>query len=949
MNALDIKPGKLVQLRHRKWIVLPTSDPDLLRIKPLGGAEEETTAIYLPFAFANEEVKEYYFPRPELEDLGDLQSAQLLYDAVRLSFRDAAGPFRSIARFNFAPRAYQMVPLIMALREDDPVRLFIADDVGIGKTIESLMIVRELMARGTIKRFAVVCLPHLCEQWQEELRTKFGIEAVIIRSSTAASLDRKTPGDLTAFKHYDAQIVSIDYVKSDRRVDSFVQDCPELVIVDEAHTASHGSGKGRQQRHQLLKRIGEKEGQHLILLSATPHSGKPDEFQSLLGLLKPEFADFQLGEGKASRSERYQLARHFVQRRRKDIQQWTGEKTKQTTHFPERRNFEVAYTLSPEHLQLQHDIMQLARSIATKDGERRRQKLNYWTALGLLRGVMSSPAMGRQMLGKRASKALSEEQLEAASSGKNPILDDDYGFEGDVGPIAFPTDTAPASAPKTMHALAERLRQIEENKLDFKVRQLRKLVKEWLKEGFHPIVYCRYIRTAEYVGKHLRTLRGVEVTVVTSKDPDEERQRKVAELGNHQQRVLVATDCMSEGINLQEHFTAVIHYDLPWNPNRLEQREGRVDRFGQRAEVVKTALLYGEDNPMDGIVLKVLLRKAREIKRAIGVSVPFPADNDSIMEAVTQAVLLGGAVPNLSQQLGLFERLPEVNAAEDKLDEAITAIESRERASQEIFAQHAVKIQEIDDDLAEAIRLIGDMESVEQFTVSAIKHLGGGIVRHGTGWKLFVKGIHTSLRQLFDGKDHMLVSFEMPTPDGYRFIARNHPLVDTLCQLLIAEAMEDKGTYRVSRASVVRTRAVAELTTVVLLRVRNVIESVDRGNQIVAEELILRGYAGEPPEDPDDWLSEDHCMELLRETATGEVAPAEKRQLLELAQDDLDDAKVTLDRLARGRAEHLIEAHNRFAKQTSGAGRKQTASYRPVEPILPMDIMGIYVFTPDLL
>ena len=376
LNAQELKPGKLVQLRHRKWIVLPTSDPDLLRIKPLGGAEEETTAVYLPFDFENEEVKEYYFPRPEADDLGDLHSAHLLYDAVRLSFRDAAGPFRSIARFNFAPRAYQMVPLIMALREDDPVRLFIADDVGIGKTIESLMIVQELLARGTIKRFAVVCLPHLCEQWQEELRTKFGIEAVIIRSSTAASLDRKTPGDLTAFKHYDAQIVSIDYVKSDRRVDSFVQDCPELIIVDEAHTASHGTGTGRQQRHQLLKRISQKRDQHLILLSATPHSGKADEFQSLLGLLKPEFAGFELSDGKASRSERYQLARHFVQRRRKDIDKWEQEIGGNTNNFPVRDTEEVSYTLSPDHLQLQYDIMQLARSIATDKSERRQQKLN---------------------------------------------------------------------------------------------------------------------------------------------------------------------------------------------------------------------------------------------------------------------------------------------------------------------------------------------------------------------------------------------------------------------------------------------------------------------------------------------------------------------------------------------------------------------------------------------
>lgn len=949
MNAQEIKPGKLVELRKRKWIVLPTDDKDLLRVKPLGGAEEEITSIYLPFAFKNEEFKEYYFPEPTEEDLGDLQSAQLLYDAVRLSFRDASGPFRSIAKFNFSPRAYQMVPLIMALRQNEAVRLFIADDVGIGKTVESLMIVQEMLSRGEIKRFAVVCLPHLCEQWQEELRQKFGIEAVIVRSSTAASLDRQTPGGAGgAFAYYDAQIVSIDYVKASRRIDAFVQNCPEMVIVDEVHTCSSGASKGRQQRHQLLKRISEKPGQHLLMLSATPHSGKPDEFQSLLGLLKPEFGDLNLEE--SSRSNNFTLAKHFVQRRRKDIQKW-GEGKDNETHFPERESIEVPYELSPDHLQLQYDIMDLARTIATSNSEKRHQKLNYWTALALLRGVMSSPAMGRGMLEKRAGKAMDDAELDDAVSGNNPILDDDYGFEGDVGPLHLSTNIAPASSPEKMLELAERLQKIQDNDLDYKVKELTKLVKKWLKEGFNPIIYCRYIRTAEYVGKALESLRGVAVAVVTSKDPDETRLAKVEALGEKAQRVLVATDCMSEGINLQRHFTAVIHYDLPWNPNRLEQREGRVDRFGQPATTVRTALLYGEDNPMDGIVLRVLLRKAREIKKAIGVSVPFPEGNDSIMEAVTQAVLLreGPRQPAV-RQMDLFMDMAEVQTAEAEVEAKYREIESREVASRAIFAQHAVKAQEVQHDLTEAVRLIGDMDSVASFTVRAILHLGGGIVQYKEGYKFFRLGAPFALQHLFGEKDkEMKISFETPTPDGYRYIARNHDLVDTLCQLLISEAMGEKNQYSVSRASVVRTTAVSKRTTVVLLRVRNVIESLATRTQIVAEELILRGFAGEPPEDPAAWLSEDDCMALLQSEATGEVPPGEKKQLMGYAREDLEDAAATLDNLARSRAVHLIDAHNRFSKQTTGSGRKTTASYEPVEPILPMDVMGVYVFTPDLL
>ena len=106
---------------------------------------------------------------------------------------------------------------------------------------------------------------------------------------------------------------------------------------------------------------------------------------------------------------------------------------------------------------------------------------------------------------------------------------------------------------------------------------------------------------------------------VTGALSDEERRLKVDELSASPQRLLVATDCLSEGINLQEHFNAVIHYDLPWNPNRLEQREGRVDRFGQMSPTIKAVLMFGRDNPVDGAVLDVLLRKARDIYHTLGV------------------------------------------------------------------------------------------------------------------------------------------------------------------------------------------------------------------------------------------------------------------------------------------------------------------------------------------
>src|SRR5512139_828960 len=161
------KPGTLIHARGREWVVLPESSDDLLMARPVGGLDEEITGI-LP---AVEPVESAAFQLPTRDDVGDFASGQLLREAARLSTRSAAGPFRSFARIAAEPRPYQLVPLMMALKLD-PVRLLIADDVGIGKTIEASLIARELLDRGEIKRVAVLCPPQLAEQWVGEMRAR---------------------------------------------------------------------------------------------------------------------------------------------------------------------------------------------------------------------------------------------------------------------------------------------------------------------------------------------------------------------------------------------------------------------------------------------------------------------------------------------------------------------------------------------------------------------------------------------------------------------------------------------------------------------------------------------------------------------------------------------------------------------------------------------------------
>jgi len=203
----------------------------------------------------------------------------------------------------------------------------IADDVGVGKTVEALLIVKELLERREIKSLAVLCPPHLCEQWQAEIKDKFQIDAVIIRTNTQTSLDRKiVNSDVSVFQHYPYQVVSIDYIKGENRYSVYANEAPDLVIVDEAHTCAQGAGatSSQQLRHRMVKALSQKPNQNLILMSATPHSGKEDEFRSLLGLLKPEFAEAEWdGEGKED--FRQTLAQHFIQRRRGNIVTWLDD------------------------------------------------------------------------------------------------------------------------------------------------------------------------------------------------------------------------------------------------------------------------------------------------------------------------------------------------------------------------------------------------------------------------------------------------------------------------------------------------------------------------------------------------------------------------------------------------------------------------------------------------
>ncbi len=162
--------GSIVRARGRDWIVLPSTAEDVLNLKPITGADGAAVGLFVPLE--GDGVKPASFPRPDPNVIGDPTAGRLLLDAARLLLRSSTAPFRCAGRPSFRPRPYQFLPLILALKLE-PVRLLIADDVGVGKTIEAGMIGREMLDRGIVRRMLVLCPSHLCDQWGRELSEKF--------------------------------------------------------------------------------------------------------------------------------------------------------------------------------------------------------------------------------------------------------------------------------------------------------------------------------------------------------------------------------------------------------------------------------------------------------------------------------------------------------------------------------------------------------------------------------------------------------------------------------------------------------------------------------------------------------------------------------------------------------------------------------------------------------
>jgi len=958
--------GTIVKCRNREWVLLPSDNPEVYLLRPLAGSPDEVVAIHkqltdlIGYDIPSERLTPASFPLPDPRDVKDARSCYLFWQASRLSLREGAAPFRSLGRISIRPRIYQFVPLLMALRLD-PIRIFIADDVGVGKTIEALLVARELWDRGEIKSFCVLCPPYLCEQWEKEIKEKFNLEPTVIRSGTISQLENKVPPDKTIYQHFLIQVISIDWVKSDKNKHLFLQYCPELVIVDEVHGAAEASNnKTQQQRHELLKEIACKTPErHMIFLTATPHSGIPEAFKSLLELLNPEFSNINLSE--LSERERDKLAKHFVQRTRKDIEKSWEEDER---IFPDRITGDETYELSPEYLDLFQKTYDFCFEIVSSaEGLiETRRRMRYWGALALLRCVMSSPKAAEVAFNTRLNRGEADEEINYERLVYEPTaeLPDD---ENPLPPIEDTIGTLNDSEKSKLAKLKKLASEILNTKKDKKLSRCVEIVTNLLKENYNPIIWCRYVATAEYLGEHLKNILGDKVQVVTlhGRIPDDERKAKIDDISPDGPRVLVATDCLSEGVNLQEKFTAVIHYDLPWNPNRLEQREGRVDRYGQKSPRVKAVRFYGKNNPVDGAIIRVLLDKAKEIRKTLGTYVPVPEENESLMMALINALFFKRKRTADVEQLELGLDIPEVVDFQNKW----TNDSIREKGNRSRFAQKAIKVEEVKKELELTDSILGDPETVKSFVLSMLERINIEYTKNDQIYSInLISADQNNIPELIkrnlprSKNKYWKISFISPTPAGAEYIGRNHPFVSVLAQYAMEEALRsspdsEQNHKLVSRCGAIRTNSVNRLTALLLLRVRYLIKIPEK-DPLLAEEVQVTGYY-KAQGGKIEWLTKEEALSLLEKATPDEnISLNEKKELISAALQDLGNWSA--ESADWGKNNSITEAilkqiNNRALELKDSQKRIRQAVHLKVrdlnvEPQLPPDLLGILVLQP---
>ena len=671
---------------------------------------------------------------------------RLLSEARRIQLAHLFDPLLAVHSSQIEPLPHQILAVYqeMLSQNRQPLRFLLADDPGAGKTIMAGLLIRELMIRGDLRRCMVVCPGALAEQWQDELREKFDLYFNI---ATRDSMEAAATGNW--FREQDLAICRLDKLSRDEDIQEKLKASDwDLIICDEAHkmSASYSGGEFKATKRYQLGRLLGGLTRHFLLMTATPHNGKNEDFQAFLALL-----DNDRFEGRQRDGVNVIDASDLIRRMTKEqLRRFDG-----TPLFPERIATTVGYDLSPLEDRLYTEVSDYVRNEfnrADKLGNDARKGTVGFALTILQRRLASSPEAiyrslkrRRERLEDRLHEAEMRRRAGATSNAVEPsyrvlsveeLADIDDGTETDfeheeealVDQATTAQTIAELQAEIAILADLEKLaQQVKASQTDRKWDELRNLLNE-NSSLHHPnghrrklVIFTEHRDTLTYLGGRLRALIGRDEAIVEihgSMGRDERRRAQESFTQDVQTEILLATDAAGEGINLQRAHL-MVNYDLPWNPNRLEQRFGRIHRIGQR-EVCHLWNMVAHKT-REGAVYQRLLEKLEEARKAL---------KGGVFDILGQ-LFQGQPLRDLLIEAVRYGDSPEIRA---RLLQRVDNLADRERC-RELIEERALihatldtsEIQRVREDWerAQARRL--QPHFIQTFFLAAFQHLGGSI------------------------------------------------------------------------------------------------------------------------------------------------------------------------------------------------------------------------------
>ncbi len=680
---------------------------------------------------------------------GDGQLFRLASEGHRIHLAYLFDPLLAVHTSLIEPLPHQITAVYGEMLPRQPLRFLLADDPGAGKTIMAGLLIKELLIRSDVQR-CLICAPgSLVEQWQDELALKFQLEFQIISRATIEASLTGNP-----FAENDLVIARLDQMARSEEVQAKLgQTDWDLVVCDEAHkmSASFFSGEVRETKRYRLGRLLGELARHLLLMTATPHNGKEEDFQLFMALLDGDRFEGRFRDG-VHTADTSDLMRRLV---KESLVKFDG-----TPLFPERRAYTVDYKLSDAEAGLYHGVTQYVSEEMNRadrlaaEGEGRRANQVGFALTSLQRRLASSPEAICQSLRRRRErleKRLREEKLQ--KRGEDAALAAEPDDLPDLSEEAL--DDLEDAPEEELHALEDQVmdrataaRTIHE--LELEIGALRRLEaqadevwrsgtdRKWeelsgllqnKEEMFDAhghrrklVIFSEHRDTVNYLTDKVQGLIGRHEAVVTIHGGlGREQRRKIQEefTQDRDVEILIATDAAGEGINLQRAHL-MVNYDLPWNPNRLEQRFGRIHRIGQTEVCHLWNLVAGETR--EGDVYGRLLTKLENEREALGGQVFDVLGNERLFDVPLRQLL---------KEAVRYGDQPEVKARlHQVIDHATDQQHLRELIEERALAHDtmsAAQVQTVRESMERAAARRLQPHFIRAFFMAAFEQLGGSI------------------------------------------------------------------------------------------------------------------------------------------------------------------------------------------------------------------------------